>query len=124
MKQPCEGKRYSEKLLTLQLLSVRKPPITGPMAYERPAKNENMLKFLEYSFRDTLSAMMTLQMTLIPAHAIPCKARPRMRTGKALRGAAVQRVLPTIINSRTISNAACLPKISAICPQKGIKVAA
>src|SRR6201747_172817 len=84
-------------------LLVRNPPMTGPMAYETPAKNEKMLTFFEYSFKDTLSAKMTLSTTLMPAQPMPWIARPRISTGKASVGADVQSALPTIISASDIS---------------------
>lgn len=84
-----------------QLALVRYPPMTGPMAYEHPPVIAKKDQFLAFSCRLTLSEMMVLTRTEIPAQATPWKPRPSRRTGYEDVGAAVQRVLPRVMRTRT-----------------------
>lgn len=60
---------------------------------------ENTAQFLAFSVRETLSAKITRQDTLIPAAAMPWSDRPTNSIGKAEVGAAVQSALPIIMSS-------------------------
>ncbi len=88
-----------------------------------PAVKEKMDQFLAFSLRLTLSDRMTRTTTFRPAQPRPWMPRPRRSTGKALAGAPVQRALPTIMMKMAVWMAQCLPKMSAIWPQNGMKAA-
>lgn len=97
--------------------------MTGPTPNDIPSMNENMVQFALLSLSDTLSANITLVTTSSPAQAIPWRARPKSRTGKADVGEPVHMALPTIMMAMFVCRVAWRPNMSHIVPQKGMKAA-
>lgn len=97
--------------------------MTGPTPNDIPSIYENMVQFALLSLSDTLSASITLVTTSSPAQAIPWRARPNRRRGKADVGEPVQMALPTIMMAMFAWRVVWRPKMSHMEPQKGMKAA-